>query len=130
MFGYRQLSSLSDALEDYDTRLFFSKIPMFVIMILISVVILYYVITLSSLVVEQQKGEIVLLRSRGASSVQVLAVFVMEGLTIALMAVIIAPFLASAVISFLGYTPAFSDLSGTSRLSVSLTSGTRRLQLR
>jgi len=123
LFGYRQLSSLSDALEDYDTRLFFSKIPMFVIMILISVVILYYVITLSSLVVEQQKGEIVLLRSRGASSVQVLAVFAMEGLTIALMAVIIAPFLAAAVISFLGYTPAFSDLSGTSRLSVSLTSG-------
>ena len=42
LFSYRQLSSLSDALEDYDTRLFFSKIPMFVIMILISVVILIH----------------------------------------------------------------------------------------
>ncbi|MDP6453552.1 MAG: hypothetical protein QF898_09620, partial [SAR202 cluster bacterium] len=123
LFSYRQLTSLDEALEEYDTRLFFSKIPMFVIMILISVVILYYVITLSSLVVEQQRGEIVLLRSRGASSTQVLAIFAMEGLTIAIMAVIIAPFLAAAVISFLGFTPAFSDLTGTSRLSVSLTSG-------
>jgi ABC-type lipoprotein release transport system permease subunit len=123
LFSYRQITSLADALEDYDKRLFFSKIPMFVIMILISVVILYYVLTLSSMVVEQQRGEIVLLRSRGASSVQVLAVFAMEGLTIALLATIIAPFLAAGVIGLLGFTPAFSELSGNSILSVSLTSG-------
>lgn len=123
MFSYRQITSLDSTLEEYDTRLFYSKIPMFVIMVLISVVILYYVITLSSLVVEQQRTEIVLLRSRGASSTQVLAVFVLEGLTIALLAVVAAPFLAASVISFLGFTPAFSELSGIDRLSVNLSSG-------
>lgn len=123
LFSYRQITSLDSTLEEYDTRLFFSKIPMFVIMILISVVILYYVITLSSLVVEQQRGEIVLLRSRGASSMQVLAVFAIEGLTIALLAVIAAPFLAAGVISLLGFTPAFADLSGDRSLSVSLSTG-------
>ena len=60
------------------TRLFFSKLPMFVILTLIAVVVLYYVITLSSLLVEQQRSEIILLRSRGASSGQVLAVLALE----------------------------------------------------
>ena len=118
LFSYRQITELDEALYDYDLRLFFSKLPMFVILVLISVVILYYVITLSSLVVEQQRGEIVLLKSRGASSAQVLSVYVLEGLTIAVVATVAAPFLAAAVISLLGFTPAFSDLSGGDRLNI------------
>lgn len=118
LFSYRQLTRLDEALFKYDLRLFFSKLPMFVILVLISVVILYYVITLSSLVVEQQRGEIVLLKSRGASSAQVLSVYVLEGLTIAVLATVAAPFLAAAIISLLGYTPAFSDLSGGGRLEI------------
>ena len=118
LFSYRQITELDEALYQYDLRLFFSKLPMFVILVLISVVILYYVITLSSLVVEQQRGEIVLLKSRGASSAQVLSVYALEGLTIAILATIAAPFLAAAVISLLGFTPAFSDLSGGDRLKI------------
>ena len=121
--SYRQITSLNSALEDYDRRLFFSKLPMFIILILIALVILYYVVTLSSLLVERHKPETVLLRSRGASSSQVLAVFVLEGATIAVTAIVLAPLLASAVISLLGLTPAFSDLSGGSRLQASLSPG-------
>ena len=87
LFSYRQITELDEALFRYDVRLFFSKLPMFVILILISVVILYYVITLSSLVVEQQRGEIVLLKSRGSSAAQVLSVYVLEGVTIAVLAI-------------------------------------------
>ena len=123
LFSYRQLTSLDKALTEYDRRLFFSKVPMFIILVLIAVVILYYVVTLSSLLIEQQRAEIALLRSRGANSSQVLAVLVMEGATIALVAVVAAPVLAAVVISFMGYTPAFSDLSGGSRMTVSVTRG-------
>ena len=120
LFSYRQITELDEALFDYDRRLFFSKLPMFVILILISIVILYYVITLSSLVVEQQRGEIVLLKSRGSSSAQVLSVYVLEGLTIAALAVFVAPLFAATVISLLGLTPAFSDLSGGRPLAVAI----------
>ena len=123
LFSYRQITELDEALFRYDVRLFFSKLPMFVILILISVVILYYVVTLSSLVVEQQRGEIVLLKSRGSSAAQVLSVYVLEGITIAALAVAVAPPLAAGVISLLGVTPAFSDLSGGQLLSVSLSPG-------
>ena len=123
LYNFRMFTSLDDALSDYTRRLFFSKLPMLVILILISVVILYYVVTLSSLLVEQQRGEVALLRSRGASSAQILVVFVLEGATIALFAIVLAPLLAALVISFLGFAPAFSELSGNSRLPVTLTRG-------
>ena len=67
-------------------------------------------------------GEIVLLKSRGASSVQVLSIFVLEGLTIAVLAVIFAPLMAGAVISLLGYVPDFQALSGGGRLTVHISS--------
>ena len=123
LFSYRQITELEDTLAEFDRRLFFSKLPMFVILVLIAVVILYYVVTISSLVVEQQRGEIALLRSRGASSAQILAVFVLEGLTISLLAAVAAPLIAAFVISLMGFTPAFSDLSGGDRLDVAISGG-------
>ena len=121
--SYRQVTDLDDALADYDERLLFTKLQMFVVLILIAVVVLYYVITLSSLIAEQRKNEISLLQGRGATERQVLTVFVLEGLTIAGLAIVIAPFLAAASISVLGLTPAFSDLSGGALLPVTLTRG-------
>ena len=121
--SYRQVTDLDDALADYDERLLFTKLQMFVVLILIAVVVLYYVVTLSSLVAEQRKNEISLLQGRGATERQVLTVFVLEGLTIAGLAIVIAPFLAAVAISVLGLTPAFSDLSGGALLPVTLTRG-------
>ena len=121
--GYRQETQLDDSLRDYDRRLFFSKLPMFVVLILIAVVILYYVVTLSSLAVEERRSEVALLRSRGASSAQILTVFVLEGATIAAIAIVLGPILAAAAVSVLGYTPAFSDLSGGARLTATISTG-------
>ena len=118
--AYRQTTILDNALREYDIRLFFSKLPMFVVLVLISIVILYYVMTLSSLVVEDRRNEVALLRSRGASTAQILLVFILEGLTIASISVVIGPLLAAATISILGFTPAFADLSGGTLLTVSL----------
>ena len=123
LFSFRQITLLDDAIDEYDRRLFFSKVPMFIVLVLIAAVILYYVVTLSSLLVDQQSSEIGLLRSRGATSAQVLGVFVLEAGTIALTATIVGPLLAALVISILGYTPAFSDLSGGDRMSVSISKG-------
>ena len=123
LHSYLQITSLDTALAEYDRRLFFSKVPMFVVLVLISVVVLYYVVTLSSLLAEERRGDIALLRSRGASAAQVLAVFALEGATIATLAIVVAPLLAAVVIGFLGYTPAFSELSGAGRLPVVLSGG-------
>ena len=118
--GHSQKTALAGALREYDRKLFFSKLPMYVVMIFISVVILYYVVTLSALAIEERRNEVALLRSRGATPSQMLAVFALEGFTIVVLAVAAGPLLAAAVTSFLGLTPAFSGLTGGERLEVSL----------
>ena len=119
---YLQATTLDDVIRRYDRRLFFSKLPMYMVLALIGVVVLYYVATLSSLVVETRRNEVVLLRSRGGSSPQVLVVFVLEGLTIAVLATVAAPLVAAAAISLMGLTPAFSDLTGGGLLDIRLSS--------
>ena len=120
---YHQSTALDNALKDYDRRLFFGKLPMFVVLILIALVILYYVATLSSLLVQERRSEVALMRSRGASSTQILAVFVLEGATIAVLAVLAGPLLAAIAISVLGYTPVFSELTGGAGLAVTVSGG-------
>ena len=121
--SYQQETALVQALREYDRKLFFSKLPMFVVLILIAFVVLYYVVTISSLAVEQRRAEVALLRSRGATSAQILLVFVLEGATIAVLAVVVGPLLAAAATSALGLTPAFSDLTGGERLAVNVSGG-------
>ena len=118
--GHSQKTALVGALREYDRKLFFSKLPMFVVMIFISVVILYYVVTLVGACHrgEAQRGRPA--AKQGSDTSQMLAVFALEGLTIVVMAVVAGPLLAAAVTSFLGLTPAFSDLTGGERLEVTL----------
>ena len=118
--GHSQKTALVSALREYDRKLFFSKLPMFVVMIFISVVILYYIVTLSALAIEERRHEVALLRSRGATPSQMLAVFALEGLTVVVLAVAAGPLLAATVTSFLGLTPAFSGLTGGERLEVTV----------
>ena len=121
--SFGQTTAIDETLRDYDLRIFYSRVPMFVVLVLTTVVVLYYVATLASLVVEERRVELALLRSRGASSRQILVVFVLEGLTIAALAVLAGPPLAAVTISVLGFTPAFSDLSGGARLAVEVSAG-------
>ncbi|MBI4298992.1 MAG: ABC transporter permease [Chloroflexi bacterium] len=120
--SYKQATVLNEVLGRFDRRLFFSKLPIFFVLIIIVAVILYYVVIVSSLLVERQRGEIALLRSRGASSTQILAVYVMEGGIIASLAILVGPIIAVAGITVLGSTPAFSDLTG-GRLVIAQLSG-------
>ena len=117
---FSHTTALDDALIEYDQRLFFSRLPMFVVLILIALVILYYVATMSSFVVENQRSEIALFRSRGSDAPQVLTVFVLEGAIIAVLAIIVGPILAAFTIGILGLTPAFSGLTGGELLSVEI----------
>lgn len=115
-----QTTSLDDALIEYDQRLFFTRLPMFIVLILIAFVILYYVATMSSLLVENQRSEVAQFRSRGSDTSQILTVFILEGATIAVLAAVVAPIIAAVTISLLGLTPAFFGLTGGGLLSVEI----------
>ena len=86
-------------------------------------VVLYYVVTLSSLTVDERAGEVALLRSRGATPRQIVSVFAIEGATIAMLSALVAPLIAASTISLLGFTPAFSGLSDGNALDVTISQG-------
>ncbi len=120
LFGYEQVTGLDDALREFERRHFFTKLPMLVAMILIVIVILYYIVMIASMVVARQRGEIVLMRSRGATSTQIFMVFLIEAGTLSLAAALVGPLIAGLAIGTLGYTPAFSDLTGGEALPVNI----------
>jgi ABC-type lipoprotein release transport system permease subunit len=111
---------LADVISTYQTKLFFTRLPLFALMLQIVGIALFYLVMVSSMLVERQHGEIALLRSRGGSPAQVVGVFAIEGLLICGAGAIAGPFLAAAGISVLGYTPPFAALSGNAALDVPL----------
>ncbi|MPZ48732.1 MAG: FtsX-like permease family protein [Dehalococcoidia bacterium] len=112
---------LPGILESYDEKLFFTRIPLLVLVLQIAGIVLYYLFMVSTMLIERQASEIALLKSRGATTSQVMHIYAVEGLVILLLALGLGPPLAALVISLLGQTPPFADLSGGSNLSVRLT---------
>lgn len=111
-------TKLPDTIANYRQKLFFTRLPLFVLMLQVVGVVLFYVVMAGSMVVERQAGEIALLKSRGASTFQVVTIFGLEAFALALAAVVLGPLVAGAAIAMLGLTPPFQDLSGGDLLRV------------
>jgi len=114
---------LAEVLSSYQSKLFFTRLPLFALMLQIVGIALYYLVMVASMVVERQHGEIALLRSRGGSPAQVVGVYAIEGLLICGAGAVAGPFVAAAAISVLGFTPPFAGLSGNAALEVPLSRG-------
>ena len=113
-------TDLHETIASYQEKLFFTRLPLFALMIQIVGIVLFYLVMVSTMVVERQQGEIALLKSRGAGTPQLMTVFVIEGMFILILATIAGPFAAVGCISLLGLTPPFEDLSNGGLLSVPL----------
>jgi ABC-type antimicrobial peptide transport system permease subunit len=113
-------SDLPKTIASYREKLFFTRLPLFALMLQVVGIVLYYLVMVATMLVERQAGEIALLKSRGASSWQVMAVYGIEGLVLCAGATVLGPFVAVMAIGILGLTPPFQDLSGGDLLSVPL----------
>ncbi|MQC48516.1 MAG: hypothetical protein DWG77_05405, partial [Chloroflexi bacterium] len=111
-------SDLEGLLRSYDEKLFFTQIPLLVLMLQIGAIVAYYLVMVSTMLIERQAAEITTMRSRGATTSQLLAIYGVEGTILAALSAAVGPILAGGVISLLGPTPAFSDLSGGGPLDV------------
>jgi putative ABC transport system permease protein len=116
-------SELAEVLATFDEKLFFTRIPLLVLVLQVAGIVLYYLFMVSTMLVERQTSEIALLKSRGATTAQVMQIYTIEGLLVMVFALAAGPPLAAAVISFLGQTPPFADLSAGANLRVRLTGG-------
>ena len=125
--AYRQITGLDATLSDFETRLFFNRLPMIIVMVLVVLVVLYYAVTLASLLVDAQREEISLLRTRGSSGAQIVTVFAIEAAVLSLVAVAIGPLIAALGVKYAGTMPWFNDLNGGATLPVNLSWAAYRL---
>lgn len=125
--GFRMQTSLGGVLSRFDRRLFFNKVPMFVVMVLIVLVILYYVSTIAGLLVDAQREEIGLLRTRGATSRQIILVYAVEAFVLTALAIPLGPYIAATAIGAVGVVPVFADLNSGSPLPVEITASVFQL---
>ena len=115
-------TSIVDSLDNFDSNLSTAAIPMKTILILISVVVIFFVFSLVSLIVEDQKEEITFLSSRGANLRQIYLIFNLEFITMAILVSFIGPFAAFIAIKFASLLPWLSDMLGGSNVYVGITS--------
>ena len=119
--GFYLVSDLPQVLRAFETDLFFNRLPMLIVLILIVLVVLYYVVILASLLIDTQKNEIALLKTRGATSKQILGVFIIEASLLAIIAASTGPFIAMLGVKFIGVLPIYSELNNGNPLPVQLT---------
>jgi ABC-type antimicrobial peptide transport system permease subunit len=111
-------SNLVSVIREFQQKQLHTQIPLFLLVFQIVGIIFYYVATVANMVIEQETTEIALLRSRGANTIQIFGILLVEGGIISLIGGIAGPFLGALVFGFLGKTAAFSPLSNGGLLPV------------
>lgn len=110
--GLLSSSSIPSALDEFSRQLTYDQAPLVILLLQIAGIALFYVAIVAAMAVERQQPEIALLRSRGASAWQILAVYLLEGLVLGVPAALLAPFLGAAFTRLLGLTPTFHAVTG------------------
>jgi hypothetical protein len=114
-------TQIINALETYATRLFFTGVPLTLLVTQVEGIALLYLVILGFFLVERQRTELTLLRSRGASTFQLLMPFIIEGLILVALTVVVAPLISAALVALVGVTSWLEPLSAGGLLPVKLT---------
>ncbi len=110
-------TELDEVLDRYSSLLLLARVPLFLMVFLVVSVLLYYMFLIAGLIGRIRTSEVAVFRSRGASTLQVGLVILVEGLIMALPAVFAGPFVAQALVLFTGRL--FPVASGVQGLDVS-----------
>jgi len=111
-YGGASYSPLTGVLEDYRDSASYQQAPLTILLLEVSAVALFYVVLVALVIVERQADEIALLRSRGATTLQVAGMYLLEGLILGIPCLLAAPLLAAAATALLGKTPTFENVNG------------------
>ena len=98
-------------LASFSRRASFNQVTLLLLLFQVVGIAAYFVVLVASLLAERRSAEIAMLRSRGATVGQIVAMAAAEALSLGLAAALAAPFLASAAVAALGKTGTFATLS-------------------
>ena len=93
---------LDRLLTAYSEQLVLSRIPLYLMVFLVVGILAYYLALVSALTIRSRSAEIAMLKSRGATTLQVGLMIFVEGLLLAIPAVAVGTLLAAPVAGILG----------------------------
>lgn len=96
-----------DLLEEFARRAFLLKLLLFALSIPMLAVILYYIITSVGMVIDRQRSEIAVFKSRGMSTFQIIGLYLLEGVLIGGIALAIGPLIGIGVAQLIGQSYSF-----------------------
>lgn len=111
---------IKDILSDYAVRAANLKSMLWILQIPTIVMLAFYLFMVSQLNIEQEKNEIAVFKSRGASSKQIFAIYAMEAGVLGLATFIIAPFIGLLLCNFLGVSNGFLEFVNRTGLAAHL----------
>ncbi len=118
-----------DALQTYRWTTFVMTILLYVFSIPILLLVLYFIGLISGLVVERQRGEIAILKSRGAGDSQVIGIYALEGLLIGVIGFFGGLFIGRQLALVMGNTVSFLAFGDRVPLPVLITTSAIRMAL-
>lgn len=118
--GYRFQMGVYDILTEYAVRAKNLKQMLWILQIPSIVMLAFYLFMVSQLNVEQEKNEIAVFKSRGASSKQIFGIYAMETAVLGLATLILAPFIGLLLCNFLGVSNGFLEFVNRTGLAAKL----------
>jgi putative ABC transport system permease protein len=110
-----------EALQDYRWTTFIMTITLYVFAIPILGLVLYFIGMISGLIVERQRGEIAILKSRGTGDSQVIGIYMLEGLMVGVIGLIGGLLIGKQFALLMGNTVSFLSFGGREALPVLIT---------
>ena len=105
------LSRLGLTLDEYGRDLTLARVPVYVFISLVVIIILYFLVLIAGILGRSQAEEMGLLRSRGGSVIQVCGVVILANCLLAAAAVAVGPLTAWLIVRY-AVLPGFSGLGG------------------
>jgi len=118
-----------EALQEYRWTTFVMTISLYVFSIPILGLVLYFIGMISGLVVERQRGEIAILKSRGTGDFQVIGIYALEGIMIGAIGLAAGLFIGRELAIVMGNTVSFLSFGLRQPLPVILTPRSIRMAL-
>lgn len=88
--------------------------------ILVFVILAFYILMISKLIIDYDKNEIVLITSRGGGKLHILRGYLMQGLSISVIALLIGPLLGILICQIIGSSNSFMEFTSRKAIPVDL----------
>ena len=118
--------TLPALLEEFERRAFLLNILLFALSVPMVAIVLYYIATSISMVLERQRGEIALLKSRGASTGQIVLMYLLQAALMGALAVVIGPVVGMGIAQIIGNAYGFMQFAQRPPLLVTVNTETLR----